>query len=98
MLSKREKGCSALIYTKIISDQLKLDLKKHNSQYPPIEIKSFADDHDRVIILDEKEIYHLGASLKDLRKKWFAFSKFDINAFEILSKLKKGDSPKIFYI
>ncbi len=89
MLSKREKGCSAIIYTKTISNQLKLDLKKHNSQYSPIEIKSFADAHDRFMILDEKEIYHLGASLKDLGKKWFAFSKFDINSFEILSKLEK---------
>lgn len=65
MLSKREKGYSAIIYTKTISDQLKLDLKKHNSQYPPIEIKSFADAHDRFMILDEKEIYLRGASGKN---------------------------------
>ena len=66
-----------------------MDLKKHNAQYPPIEIKSFSEAHDRFIIIDDKEIYHIGASLKDLGKKWFAFSKFDINAFEILNKLKK---------
>ena len=89
MLSKREKGCRAIIHTKTISEALKLDLKKHNSQYPPIEIKSFSEAHDRFILIDDKEIYHIGASLKDLGKKWFAFSKFDINAFEILNKLKK---------
>lgn len=88
MLSKREKGCTATIYTKTISEALKLDLKKHNSQYPSIEIKNLSEAHDRFIIIDDKEIYHIGASLKDLGKKWFAFSKFDINAFEILNKLK----------
>ncbi len=88
MLSKREKGCIATIYTKTISEALKLDLKKHNSQYPSIEIKNLSEAHDRFIIIDDKEIYHIGASLKDLGKKWFAFSKFDINAFEILNKLK----------
>ncbi len=88
MLSKREKGCIATIYTKTISEALKLDLKKHNSQYPSIEIKNLSEAHDRFIIIDDKEIYHIGASLKDLGKKWFAFSKYDINAFEILKKLK----------
>ena len=89
MLSKREKGCTATIYTKTISEALKLDLKKHNSQYPPTEIKNLSEAHDRFIIIDDKEIYHIGASLKDLGKKWFAFSKFDINAFEILIKIEK---------
>ena len=68
---------------------LNLDLKKYNEQYKPINIKQFASAHDRFIIIDNKEIYHFGASLKDLGKKWFAFSKFDMEAVDILNKLKK---------
>lgn len=70
-----------------ISKQLKLDLQKYNSQYKPMEIKNFKDSHDRFLIIDEKEVYHIGASLKDLGKKWFAFSKFDIEVFSLLGKL-----------
>lgn len=88
LLSKRHINCSAMIYTKTISKQLQLDLKKHNEQYPPIELKIFKDAHDRFLILDETEIYHIGASLKDLGKKWFAFSKFDASALEVFEKLK----------
>ena len=77
------------IYTKNLSKQLKLDLKKYNSQYKPISIYKFTSSHDRFLIIDEKEIYHFGASLKDLGKKWFAFSKFDMEAIDILKKLKK---------
>jgi hypothetical protein len=87
LLSKRKKGVTATIHTKTISKQLALDLKKHNEQYPPITIKTFKDAHDRFLIIDEKEIYHIGASLKDLGKKWFAFSKFEAGAVEMLSKL-----------
>ena len=75
------------IYTKIISKQLKLDLQKYKTQYQNIELLEFKNSHDRFLILDKKEIYHIGASLKDLRKKWFAFSKFDIENFDILKRL-----------
>jgi hypothetical protein len=88
LLSKRVDGCKALIYTKTITSQLGLDLKKHNAQYSPIEIKEFASSHDRFLIIDECEIYHIGASLKDLGKKWFAFSKFEVGAIEMLGRLK----------
>lgn len=87
LLSKRDKKVSCTIYTKSITKQLKLDLEKYNTQYPKIEMKKFEDSHDRFLILDDKEVYHIGASLKDLGKKWFAFSKFDIKAFDMLSKL-----------
>ncbi|MDD2697682.1 MAG: ORF6N domain-containing protein [Arcobacteraceae bacterium] len=76
------------IYTHIISKQLKLDLEKYNTQYDNITIKTFKDSHDRFIIIDDKEIYHIGASLKDLGKKWFAFSKFEMGALEVLERLK----------
>ncbi|MFT7824850.1 MAG: ORF6N domain-containing protein [Sulfurimonas sp.] len=87
LLSKRVDSCSVTIYTKIISKQLKLDLQKHNEQYPPIEIKVFKEAHDRFLIIDEKEVYHIGASLKDLGKRWFAFSRFEGGALEVLSRL-----------
>lgn len=75
------------IFTKIISKQLKLDLQKYKTQYQNIELKEIKTSHDRFLIIDKKEIYHLGASLKDLGKKWFAFSKFDIESFDILKRL-----------
>ncbi len=87
LLSKRSKGVSCTIYTSHVSKQLALDLQKHNQQYPPISSESFASAHDRFLIIDEKEIYHIGASLKDLGKKWFAFSKFETGAVEMLRKL-----------
>ena len=64
------------------------DLKKHNTQYANIELKKFNSSHDRFLIIDDKDVYHIGASLKDLGKKWFAFSRFEIDALEILAKLK----------
>ncbi len=87
LFSKNQK-INVTIFTKNINKQLKLDLKKYNSQYNPIEIKRFEKSHDRFLIIDNKEIYHFGASLKDLGKKWFAFSKFDMEAIEILGKLE----------
>jgi hypothetical protein len=87
-LSKRNKKVLCTIYTERITDQLKLDLEKHNSQYPPIEIRILKNTHDRFIILDEKELYHLGASLKDLGKRWFAFSKLDGLVHEVLNHLR----------
>jgi len=89
LLSKREENISATIYTKNITKQLQLDLEKYNAQYPKIELKKFTSSHDRFMIIDEKEVYHIGASLKDLGKKWFAFSKLEMEAFEILVKLEK---------
>jgi hypothetical protein len=76
------------IYTQTISKQLRLDYKKYSSQYKNIELQEFKNAHDRFLIIDEKEIYHIGASLKDLGKKWFAFSKFEKEALEILGRLK----------
>lgn len=91
LLSKRKKGVQATIYSKAISKQLALDLKKHNGQYPSITIEVFKEAHDRFLIIDEDEIYHIGASLKDLGKKWFAFSKFESGAVEMLAKLGGRD-------
>lgn len=90
LLSKRKNNVTATIYTKAISKQLALDLEKHNQQYPPVLVKTFNNAHDRFLIIDEKEIYHIGASLKDLGKKWFAFSKFEYGAVEMLEKLGGG--------
>ena len=91
LLSKRERSCKVTIYTKTLSKQLQLDLKKHNEQYAPIEIKTFKEAHDRFLIIDDKSVYHIGASLKDLGKKWFAFSKFDKEALVLLDKLEGVD-------
>ena len=88
LFTKRDAKVDMKIYTKTISKQLKLDLEKHNAQYPKIDIEIFDLSHDRFLIIDEKDIYHFGASLKDLGKKWFAVSKMDINSFELLGKLK----------
>ena len=88
LFSKRKKNVDVTIYTKEISAGLALDIQKYNSQYPLITVKQFADSHDRFMILDEKDAYHFGASLKDLGKKWFAFSKFDTEAFTIFNRLK----------
>ena len=88
-LFSKNKKAKVSIYTKNISNRLILDLKRYNAQYKPIEIKKFNFSHDRFLIIDDKHIYHFGASLKDLGKKWFAFSKFDMDAIEILGKLEK---------
>ena len=88
LFSKNQK-IDVTIFTKNISKGLKLDLKKYNEQYRPITINLFTSSHDRFLIIDEKEIYHFGASLKDLGKKWFAFSKFDMEAVRILEKLER---------
>ncbi|MDD4198887.1 MAG: RhuM family protein [Paludibacter sp.] len=76
-LSKKENDVKVLLLTKTISKQLILDVQKVNEQYGDFELKSFAKSHDRFLIIDDNEIYHLGASLKDLGKRWFAFSKLD---------------------
>ena len=89
LLSKREANVKASIYTKNITKQLQLDQEKHNIQYPKIALKKFNSSHDRFLIIDSKDVYHIGASLKDLGKKWFAFSKFEMDALDILLRLEK---------
>lgn len=89
LFSKRKKDVAVTILTTNVDKVLKLDEKKFNSQYPKITIKEFNKAHDRFIIIDDKDVYHFGASLKDLGKKWFAFSKMDKAALELLQNLKK---------
>lgn len=86
MLSKRNHGVSATVYIQKITKQLQLDLDKHNNQYPPINIRTYRNSHDRFLIVDDKEVYHIGASMKDLGKKMFAFSLLDIPA-EVITNL-----------
>jgi len=86
MLDKREQNVSATIYTKHYTPQLQLDLQRHNAQYAPITIQSFTQSHDRFLIIDDT-VYHIGASLKDLGKKWFAFSKMEMAASEVLTRI-----------
>lgn len=76
------------IYTQTISKQLALDYQKYQAQYQNIELLEFKNAHDRFLIIDSSQMYHIGASLKDLDKKWFAFSKFEMDALEILGRLK----------
>jgi len=87
-LAKRAKGVKVVILTTEIPKQLSLDVKKFNQQYPAIEIKEFKESPDRFIIIDRADIYHIGASLKDLGKKWFAFSKMDMGIADMIEKLK----------
>ena len=89
MLSKRNEGVSATIYTAKISQQLQLDIEKHNDQYPPIQIRTYKESHDRFLLLDGKEVYHIGSSLKDLGKKMFAFSKMNAPAGFFIKLLEK---------
>jgi hypothetical protein len=90
LLQKRSKNCHCTIYTQNPSKTLLLDLQKHNSQYPKIEIKTFTKAHDRFLIMDNTTVYHIGASLKDLGKKWFAFSKMEMQASTILNALNNN--------
>ena len=87
-LFSKNQNIKVTLYTKTISKQLKLDVEKYNSQYNNIEIKKFNASHDRFLIIDEKEVYHIGASLKDLGKKWFGFSKMDSESFKMMGRLK----------
>ena len=87
LFTKRIPGVTVTIYTAQLSKQLSLDLLRHNSQYEPIDIRQFHQSHDRFLIIDERELYHIGASLKDLGKKWFAFSKMQLDIQELLRHL-----------
>lgn len=87
LFGKRGQSVSATIYTKSISNQLQLDVQRYNSQYPAINVYIFAHAHDRFLIIDSTELYHIGASLKDLGKKWFAFSKMNAEVSKMLNFL-----------
>jgi hypothetical protein len=89
LFSKREKSVAVTILTKTISKSLENDVKKFNEQYPSLIVKQFQAAHDRFLIIDETDLYHFGAFLKDLGKKWFAFSKMEVGAIQMLDKLKK---------
>ncbi len=91
MLSKRSKKIKATIYSASVSKHFKLDLEKHNAQYEAIEVKEFKKSHDRFLIIDHRTVYHIGASLKDLGKKWFAFSKIKLDVKQILYNLETGN-------
>lgn len=89
LLDKRETGVMATIYTQRISNQLQLDINRHNAQYPPIEIKQFSRAHDRFLLIDD-EVFHIGASIKDLGKKWFGFTLMrDMTASELINKIQE---------
>lgn len=87
VINQRINKIKVTIYTNQIPKQLSLDLQRHNAQYDPIDIQLFRQSHDRFLIIDEKELYHIGASLKDLGKKWFAFSKIQLDIKELLNHL-----------
>lgn len=90
LLDKREDTVSVIIYTQQISRQLRLDVDRHNSQYPPIEISVFRRSHDRFLCIDDT-VYHVGASIKDLGKKWFAFSKMeDFKPEELVARINEA--------
>ena len=86
ILSKRADKVAATIYTKKPSAQLQLDIQKHNAQYPPISVVEFDRSHDRFLCIDET-VYHLGASIKDLGKKWFAFNRMEMQTSELSQKM-----------
>ncbi len=95
MLSKRRSGVSATVYTQKITAQLQLDIERHNRQYPPVEIRIYNKCHDRFLIIDNTEVYHIGASLKDLGKKMFAFSRLDIPADTITKMFVNKDAGNL---
>ncbi len=86
LLDKRPAGIKATVYTRQISPTLQNDINLHNAQYEPINVVEFAQSHDRFLMIDET-VYHIGASMKDLGKKWFAFSKMEITSSQLLSKM-----------
>jgi hypothetical protein len=86
ILDKRGESVKAKIYTKHISHQLELDITRHNAQYPPIEIEIFTDSHDRFLCIDDA-VYHFGASIKDLGKKWFGFNRMEQTTDMLLARM-----------
>ena len=89
LFSKKDKKVNCIIFTKTISKQLKLDTGKFNKQYPTLKLKQFSKAHDRFLIIDQNEVYHIGASLKDLGKKWFAFTKMDKDSVTIINSISE---------
>ena len=90
LLDKREEGVSAVIYTQQISRQFQLDIDRHNAQYAPIDVETFRLSHDRFLCIDD-DVYHIGASIKDLGKKWFGFSKMEIlTPDELVERIDRG--------
>ena len=89
LFTKKKKNVKVTIFTKRITKTMLQDSEKFNAQYPFVELKKFTKAHDRFLIIDDKDVYHFGASLKDLGKKWFAFSKLDKSAFALLQNLEK---------
>ena len=91
LLDKRDNNVSAIIYTQLISRQFQLDIDRHNAQYAPIDVETFRLSHDRFLCIDD-DVYHIGASIKDLGKKWFAFSKLDILSPDMLIEKIKSNN------
>lgn len=90
LLDKRGEGVSAVIYTQQISRQFQLDIDRHNAQYAPVDVETFRLSHDRFLCIDD-DVYHIGASIKDLGKKWFGFSKMEIlTPDELVERINKG--------
>ena len=90
LLDKRDNNVSAIIYTQQISRQFQLDIDRHNAQYAPIDVETFRFSHDRFLCIDD-DVYHIGASIKDLGKKWFGFSKMEIlTSDELVERINKG--------
>ena len=90
LLDKREDGVSAFIYTQQINRQFQLDIDRHNAQYPPINVEKFRLSHDRFLCIDD-DVYHIGASIKDLGKKWFGFSRMEIlTPDELVERINRG--------
>ena len=87
-LFAKNQNIKVTLFTHTITKQLQNDLNKYNSQYNEIVLKTFKNSHDRFLIIDDVEIYHIGASLKDLGKKWFGFSKFESDSFGLAERLK----------
>ena len=88
LLSKRKPEVEATIFTARISQALQLDIQRYNAEYPPITVNEYRQSHDRFLIIDA-DVYHIGASLKDLGKKWFAFSRLHFNPQELLERINK---------
>lgn len=96
ILDKRSADMAATIYTPKMSEQLRMDITKHNSQYPPIEVKTFSKAHDRFLIIDD-EVYLIGASIKDLGKKWFGFTLME-KAEELLVRILQPSIIKGYFV
>ena len=97
MLSKRNEGVKAILYTAKLNKQLQLDLQRHNTEYQPIDIREYRQSHDRFLIIDS-EVFHIGAFLKDLGKKWFAFSKLHFSPQELIKRILAEPSNKENYV